>query len=337
MYEITDLGTPGGVKSHATLATAINDAGQVVGRADFPGKIFYAFFWDRQNPQTMIYLHDGWPWTTSIAFSANNSGRVVGGTVPINAAPLGDAFYCADPLSKVPTMVDLDSTVQGSTSIARGINNSDRVVGHQRRQGERDRAVFWDLAAQPLKPFPGKPPGSKAAAVNGSGKIVGRADIDGAGNFHACLWKTHLVDPQPLETPPGSLQSYAWAINDNDRVVGVYGNNIEDGTNRYACVWSNKGVVAPLFPDPPPLSFAYGINNAGAVVGALVDPQDAQNPQKNYAFYCDAPSGPPQNLNDLIDPNSGWFLTAARGINNQGQIVGAGRIGGETHAFLLTP
>lgn len=71
-------------------------------------------------------------------------------------------------------------------------------------------------------------------------------------------------------------------------------------------------------------------------MGALVDPQDPLNPQKNHAFYCDAPSGPPQNLNDLIDPTSGWFLTSARGINNQGQIVGAGRIGGATHAFLLT-
>ena len=252
MYKITDLGTLGGVNSRATLATAINDAGQVVGRADFPGKIFYAFFWDPQNPQTMIYLHTGWPWPTSIAFSVNNSGRVVGGTVPINAMPLGDAFYCADPLSEVPTMVDLDSSVQGSTSIARGINNASRVVGHQRRQGERDRAVFWDLAAQLLKPFPGKPPGSKAAAINGGGKIVGRADIDGAGNFHACLWKTHQADPQPLETPAGSLQSYAWAINDNDRVVGVYGNSIEDGTNRYACAWSDTGVIAPLSPDPPP-------------------------------------------------------------------------------------
>ncbi len=44
-----------------------------------------------------------------------------------------------------------------------------------------------------------------------------------------------------------------------------------------------------------------------------------------------------QNLNDLIDPSSGWTLMAT-GINDAGQIVGAGfNPQGEYHAFLLTP
>jgi hypothetical protein len=43
------------------------------------------------------------------------------------------------------------------------------------------------------------------------------------------------------------------------------------------------------------------------------------------------------DLNDLIDPRFGWELIQAIGINDAGQIVGQGRIGGETHAFLMTP
>jgi hypothetical protein len=43
------------------------------------------------------------------------------------------------------------------------------------------------------------------------------------------------------------------------------------------------------------------------------------------------------DLNDLIDPALGWELLQALGINDLGQIVGHGRINGQTHAFLLTP
>jgi hypothetical protein len=34
---------------------------------------------------------------------------------------------------------------------------------------------------------------------------------------------------------------------------------------------------------------------------------------------------------------SGWVLSKASGINDLGQIVGAGSINGQTHAFLMTP
>ncbi len=44
-----------------------------------------------------------------------------------------------------------------------------------------------------------------------------------------------------------------------------------------------------------------------------------------------------QDLNDLIDPASGWTLRVATGINDSGQIVGVGAIGGHEHAFRLDP
>jgi hypothetical protein len=44
-----------------------------------------------------------------------------------------------------------------------------------------------------------------------------------------------------------------------------------------------------------------------------------------------------QDLNDLIASGSGWTLGDAVGINDAGQIVGNGMIGGNSHAYLLTP
>jgi probable HAF family extracellular repeat protein len=45
------------------------------------------------------------------------------------------------------------------------------------------------------------------------------------------------------------------------------------------------------------------------------------------------------NLNNLVDSSgAGWTLNYARGINDNGLIVGFGLTpGGATHAFLLTP
>ena len=48
-------------------------------------------------------------------------------------------------------------------------------------------------------------------------------------------------------------------------------------------------------------------------------------------------NGKIQNLNELIPRDSGWVLLEANGINDFGQIVGKGRIGGKTRAFLLKP
>ena len=41
------------------------------------------------------------------------------------------------------------------------------------------------------------------------------------------------------------------------------------------------------------------------------------------------------NLNHLIDPNSGWVLTNATGINAHNEIVGSGLYNGQTRAFML--
>ncbi|HEX5242154.1 MAG TPA: hypothetical protein VFW23_02745 [Tepidisphaeraceae bacterium] len=77
-------------------------------------------------------------------------------------------------------------------------------------------------------------------------------------------------------------------------------------------------------------SEGYGINDAGQVVGEAYD----SNILAHAFIYT---NGTMQDLNLLIDPNSGWQLGFAYGINDAGQITGYGQLDGENHAFLLTP
>jgi hypothetical protein len=43
------------------------------------------------------------------------------------------------------------------------------------------------------------------------------------------------------------------------------------------------------------------------------------------------------DLNERIDPELGWELQVAAGINDSGQIAGYGLHNGQMHAFKLTP
>jgi probable HAF family extracellular repeat protein len=78
-------------------------------------------------------------------------------------------------------------------------------------------------------------------------------------------------------------------------------------------------------------SFAYGINDAGQMVGNSLTSGNASD----HAFVYQ--NGRMADLNDLT-PGSGWLLSVAYAINNNGLIVGFGvNPLGQGHAFLLTP
>ena len=76
---------------------------------------------------------------------------------------------------------------------------------------------------------------------------------------------------------------------------------------------------------------AQDVNNQGDAVGSSwIDGMG------NSRAVIWKGGGPVANLNDLIDPTSGWLLTSTTGINDAGQIVGVGQQNGQSRAFLLT-
>jgi probable HAF family extracellular repeat protein len=79
-------------------------------------------------------------------------------------------------------------------------------------------------------------------------------------------------------------------------------------------------------------SVATNINDGGDVVGYF------DSSGSSHAFLYTDNDGM-VDLNSLVDPNSGWTLDVAYGINAQGQIVGVGTFDGQPtpRAFLLTP
>ena len=390
MYRITDLGTLGGPPplgwdskrpwKEGALATAINDAGLVVGgswTAPTPQDLsqrYHAFLWNPSDPMVDLDLLHQWPWQTSVAFGLTGPSeadypQVVGGSALLIQPPWGHAF-CNNAflLPQPEKLTDLDPDSPGApdtylTGIARGVNGA-QVVGHTQPvrlhpslQEQPSVAVFWDHFAPSPQPLATLGfPGSKAAAINHKGEIVGRVAIDGA-NFVGCLWTSSKDSPQLLAPPQNgsnSQQSYARAINNAGQAVGVYGNDVGDDVSqpskaRYACLWRTDGPVPLVAREAedlwtesiPPLSYAYGLNDGGDIVGAYSP--DLTDPATTVAFiYNKRWGGVPINLNDLIDPSFLWVLIEARGINNKGEIVAEGNLktnskGPPHHAFLLSP
>jgi probable HAF family extracellular repeat protein len=310
-YTVTDLGLLSGDVS--SEGRAISFTGLVVGDAE---NNLQAFFWSPTHGLLGLPHLKGGQYT--IAMGINASGLIVGNST-YNSIENTHAVLWTN--GKVQ---DLSTLSGGTQSWGNAINASGQVVGGSNSSATQPNAFLWsrskgmiDLGVLPKGFY------SDALAINSFGEVVGYSNTTG-GNWHAFSWSktTGMKDLGTLDTGR-STGATANAINDAGQIVGTStcGSSCE-----HAALWTSTDVQdLGALPISSNLSGAYGINNQGQIVG-----------QSGHAFIWTQSSGM-QDLNSLIDANSGWTLIWAFAINDNGQITGQGTINGESHAFLLTP
>ncbi len=125
----------------------------------------------------------------------------------------------------------------------------------------------------------------------------------------------------------GGFNSSASAINELGWVAGM--SHILGGSER-PFLWQD-GVMTNLGTLGGVQSWANALNDLGWVVGQSRNPD---NTQLHGFLWRD---GVMTSLNDLLPPDSGWFIYDATGINNFGQIIGKGTNQGTPAIFVLTP
>jgi probable HAF family extracellular repeat protein len=300
------------------LVTSINNLGQVAGISQSNDKAN-----PNQNVHAVLFAEGKMHYLGSLgidpsfAFGINNSGQVVGYSItkPRGAAPAAHAA-----LYNNGTVIDL-GTLGGNSSRANGINDPGQIVGESlTADGATHAALFVGGKVIDLGTLGGR--NSYATSINKSGQVVGSSYLSGNNiHYHAALFANGDV------TDLGSLggSSDAQSINDSGVAVG----SADTGKGFHAVEFSG-GRVIDLGTLGGDFSTARCINNFGQIVG---NSHTASNVTHAMLFE----NGMITDLNSLIDPNSGWILELATGINDAGQIIGTGKFKGKHSAFLLTP
>jgi probable HAF family extracellular repeat protein len=329
-YEVTDLGTLngdfcGGFVGRNSFATAINEAGQVVGGscafAGFFQRVTHAVSWSAGVITDLgtLGLGDERSPDQSVAFAVNNSGQVVGQN--FFGFQGGTAVLWS---GGAPASLE---GVLGGFSSALDINDAGQIVGLRGSPSDFSSwsAFLYDSVSGLAVELPGlgDPFRAAGAAINEAGDVAGYASPS-PNVFHATKWTAQV--PADLGTL-GGTHSFARAINATGHVAGE--SWMPGDFSTHAFLW-REGAMEDLGTLGGIHSSAAGMDDAGRVVGTAGTPDAG-----NHAFLFE--DGVMADLNERISPLSGWLLLEATALNSSGAIVGTGSINNETHAFLLTP
>jgi hypothetical protein len=233
-------------------------------------------------------------------------------------------------IARVNQFVDLDPLLPGVESSANAINNDGLVTGWA-----GDVAAFQPYIYDSIQgtitlidPLPGH---TQAAGfgINSAGHIAGTSRADNV--------PSRLFFYRDGETFDAGQAAWLSELNDSDVAVGSFGNpsrayraDLSSGT----AVFENLG----LTPKPGYIgSHGNAINNTGVVVGHSFSTLLKVPPRAFVHFPADHPDAGLHDLQSLVDDADGWMLEEARGINDDGVIVGNGTHHGKMRSFVLYP
>jgi hypothetical protein len=188
-------------------------------------------------------------------------------------------------------------------------------------------------------------------ALNNAGSFVGTTIVNNDVG-QAFLYARGRFET--LGLLPGYPNSVASAINDHHLIGGWAGDAETDDAERSVLFRPSRVIDLGI-----PMSYVIDINNRGDVLGnsylrrrggkviplpfapqgfndraQVVGSNMADSPDARAMIFLD---GQTHDLNDLIDPASGWRLIHAYDINDRGQIAGWGRVNGHWAGFILDP
>jgi probable HAF family extracellular repeat protein len=352
LYAIRDLGRVENLK--------LNASGDVAGTRRLPAG-YHETWVSRGGVETIedpgySSTSDGFR-TLALPLHLADDGRLITTALPEGGydyrgrGPNGHPFprWRLDPPTAANDRGELVGMQQGllsrnSTEVGKGAYRYTPPDGSDPAWSDRARGAFDDY-----RPALDSPNGARVAetypnAINDQGVVAGaylrRTPASPDGRTPEGYSTRAYVGDADIGTLPGGTRSVAWDVNEKGHAVG----------ESDAAGWFSPHAI--LYRDGELLdlgtlvagskyyrSSAKALNNLDQVVGSSLIAGFPGPYSETRAFLYDPAIGRMQNLNDLIDRESGWLLAEAIDINDAGQILGHGYRQGDNirRGFLLTP
>lgn len=239
-------------------------------------------------------------------YNLNNSGQVVGYTVPmVNDGSLPHAFVSAANGQLPQAIGPYDN------AYAYAINDAGQVVGNYKDQAGIRHAFMVDAQGVATQISPASSTASYAAQdINSSAQIIGSINNNGAvRGFVTGANGQNLTELGTL----GGNSVTARGINDLGQIVGYATTDM--GATHAFITDAQSDTLVDLGGLGGLTSYAWAINNHGQVVGYSLNSTDYSGPRK--AFITDA-----QGHTTFIGEGLGFYSIDAYDINNAGRVVG---------------
>lgn len=244
--------TVGPTNGEATRANSINDSNSVVGL--YVDLTATQFGWITKDG-VLASLNVNIPDAENTAAQAINDSNHVVGFYSLNTVNHAFVF---DGVSYVS--FDYPGSV---ATEAFGINANGVIVGTYLVSGSANQHAFMRTGATYTNIDPPAATAAAALGINAQGDVVGEY-TDSAGTLHGYLWTHDAAAPTVLNYS-GVTSVIPYALNDAQTIVG----SAKIGTSTVG--FMAKGSAVTLIEVPGAgATEAYGINNAGIVVGAYV-------------------------------------------------------------------
>ena len=237
---------------------------------------------------------------SSLGYAINSAGEMTG--VATDNLGRERAFLAR---AGQPTIDITPDGFEHSAGLA--INESGCIAGVVRNSAGEQRA--W-IASQVMNQ-----PESRANAVNMACKAAG--SLFSNGRVRAATWSSNgdaIILPDL-----GHDYTEALAINDAGWVVGV-ARSVPSSSSSNESITATSGLNNHSF---------FGIKNPFGQ--SMIADEDLPDSSRAVVWI----DGDIFDLNELIEPESGWTLLEATAINSDGQIVGTGILNGDRRSFQL--
>ncbi|MGD8453840.1 MAG: PEP-CTERM sorting domain-containing protein [Phycisphaerae bacterium] len=304
-------------------ASDVNNAGQVVGGRQNASDRWVPFLW-----QNGVMSNPIAGYSNAVGGSAEsiNAYGQIAGTMNFSSGPSRAYAWSAGTITEFAPPAG--STSEWSEGM--GINNAGEVIGSAYVEEEDGFSAFkWQVGqTAPTMRIPTITGGSYWQAghrINNLGQTIGYCQPYGFDG-----WSPYMYDGQTayeLGTIGGAgCFGEAWGINDLGQAVG-YSDVVAD-EYAHATLWDGDDVI-DLGTLGGTSSSANGINNSSVVVGYAY----TAGGQKRAFMWED---GVMTDLNDLLPAGSGWVLSNANAISDNGRwIVGQGLYNGQIRGFVM--